>query len=245
MIARILLAVFALATPAAAELVITDGDYFARLTVDGEPTLIEGGRVDRLTILESPVTISGGSVGQVSMLSAIGASLTINGGEISWNPGHLNGSVAISEPGTTVLLEGLYFRMIATAPNQRLIEGILADRSFTRLIVAIDSELCDETCPYDLRFNLAGELTADLTGDWIVDLNDLNTVRNNFGAPGFDLNTLNDVRNNFGLGSQFTIDPSNAVQGSPVPEPSGWIIGLISLALSFAIYRRHYCGEGT
>jgi hypothetical protein len=243
MIARTLLAVFLLATPAAAELVVSDGDYFARLTADSEPTSIEGGRVDRLTVLESQVTISGGSVGQVTMTGNIGASLSITGGELSWNPGQLGASVELWEPYTLVRFAGPHFRMLTTAVGQRKIEGILADGSFLRLIVAIDSELCDDACPYDLRFDLAGEITGDIDGNSSVDLDDLNTVRNNFGSPGFDIDTLNDVRNHFGMGSQFTIDASHAVAGNPVPEPAGWIIGTIALALSCVIFRRY--GAGT
>jgi hypothetical protein len=75
---------------------------------------------------------------------------------------------------------------------------------------------------------------GDTNGDGIVDLDDLNAVRNNFGNTGtpgstpgdafpfdgvVDLDDLNGVRNNFGAG------PSNSV-----PEPSSF--ALIGLGLS-------------
>jgi uncharacterized membrane protein len=77
------------------------------------------------------------------------------------------------------------------------------------------------------RISLSSLLPGDTNDDGIVDLNDLNNVRNNFGLSGdnvpgdtngdgvIDLRDLNAVRNNFGRG------------GSPVPEPS-------SLALAFS-----------
>ena len=74
-------------------------------------------------------------------------------------------------------------------------------------------------------------LMGDTNDDGIVDLNDLNNVRNNFGATGagllgdtnhddiVDLDDLNAVRNNFGASGN----------AQPVPEPS--TIAIVSVAL--------------
>jgi hypothetical protein len=82
---------------------------------------------------------------------------------------------------------------------------------------------------------------GDTNGDGTVDLDDLNAVRNNFGATGtpgstpgdafpfdgvVDLDDLNGVRNNFGAG------PSNSV-----PEPSSFALIGLGLAGLFGLRR--------
>jgi hypothetical protein len=78
-------------------------------------------------------------------------------------------------------------------------------------------------------------LNGDLDGDWDVDLTDLNTVRNNFGAtgePGIDgdhfpydgvvgLDDLNAVRNNSGADA--------TTNSTAIPEPS--TIALLAIGL--------------
>jgi len=83
---------------------------------------------------------------------------------------------------------------------------------------------------------------GDTDDDGDVDLDDLNAVRNNFGATGevgstvgdafpfdgtVDLDDLNAVRNNFG-----------AAAGSAVPEPAAWVLGLIGLTAAGLLRRR-------
>jgi hypothetical protein len=77
---------------------------------------------------------------------------------------------------------------------------------------------------------------GDTNGDGLVDLADLNNVRNYFGGTGLgdtnadgvvDLEDLNAVRNNFGTG----------VSGRPVPEPSAVLLlslGAIALGICYA-----------
>jgi hypothetical protein len=70
---------------------------------------------------------------------------------------------------------------------------------------------------------------GDATGDGLVNVDDLNAVRNNFGAQQqrlgdadtngvVNINDLNAVRNNFGAG-----------QPAAVPEPSTYVLATISL----------------
>ncbi len=85
----------------------------------------------------------------------------------------------------------------------------------------------------------APALAGDTNGDNRVDLEDLNAVRNNFGAAGVDvagdangdalvdLSDLNLVRNNFGA----------SLPGAPVPEPAGWALALLA-AMGFAFWKR-------
>ncbi len=82
---------------------------------------------------------------------------------------------------------------------------------------------------------------GDTDNDGDVDLDDLNAVRNNFGAAGpaplpgdtfpfdgtVDLDDLNAVRNNFG-----------ATAGSAVPEPSAGALALVVIGAMFAWRRR-------
>lgn len=83
---------------------------------------------------------------------------------------------------------------------------------------------------------------GDANADGRVDLDDLNAVRNHFGAAGVgragdtdgnglvDLEDLNNVRNNFG-----------AVGGAPVPEPGGWALmacGSLMLLTNWIISRK-------
>jgi hypothetical protein len=77
---------------------------------------------------------------------------------------------------------------------------------------------------------------GDTNGDGVVDIVDLNNVRNNFGASGLgdtnndgtvDITDLNNVRNNFG-----------AVAGSAVPEPASLLLALCAGIGALASRRR-------
>lgn len=80
----------------------------------------------------------------------------------------------------------------------------------------------------------APSLPGDTNGDGVVNLVDLNNVKNNFGSPSppavgdtdgdgdIDLTDLNAVKNNFGA-----VAPASAVS---VPEPASAIVALIGLA---------------
>jgi len=86
----------------------------------------------------------------------------------------------------------------------------------------------------DLTFTIINQ-DGDANDDGVVDLSDLNGVRNEFGAlePGYDANDdgvsdvgdLNSVRNNFGISTQ-------------VPEPSSIVIALVAIATAFRTVRR-------
>ncbi len=83
------------------------------------------------------------------------------------------------------------------------------------------------------RTTPAPELAGDTNGDFMVNIIDLNNVRNNFGAMGSDDGTLagdavpfdgmvnlidlNAVRNNFGA-------------GAAVPEPGTWLLTVLGCA---------------
>lgn len=93
-----------------------------------------------------------------------------------------------------------------------------------------------------ISYDPPGDLYIDGSVDGKVDLNDLNAVRNGFGATGWsldgdancdinvDLDDLNLVRNNFG----------EAAGASTVPEPSGMILVAIGSLFSALIRRRYF-----
>jgi hypothetical protein len=119
----------------------------------------------------------------------------------------------------------------------------------------------DLTLEFSLIGGGAGPL-GDTNGDGVVNIDDLNNVRNNFGGAGLgdtngdgvvNIDDLNNVRNNFGVmggggvGGTFVgvveyVDLSN--NAAAVPEPASWsmliagAIGLISI--SYFPPRRRY-----
>jgi hypothetical protein len=84
------------------------------------------------------------------------------------------------------------------------------------------------------------DVPGDTNGDGVVDLEDLNNVRNNFGATGgtvvgdtngdgtVDLEDLNAVRNNFGAGGS----------GKATPEPSTLLLAGLGAAAMLLFRRR-------
>lgn len=106
--------------------------------------------------------------------------------------------------------------------NGRFVTGVARGSGFQAFLI-------------DLYPSVAG----DTDGNGVVDLDDLNNVRNNFGGSGLgdtdgdndvDLDDLNAVRNTFGAGSP-----------NPIPEPSSFallalsVVGIVARRLN----RRH------
>ncbi len=112
----------------------------------------------------------------------------------------------------------------------------------TNLVIRFEaySTFFNEILAFDnVRITSAQDaIPGDENEDGVVDLNDLNAVRNNFGAAGpvgdenedgvVDLNDLNNVRNNFGA-----IAPSSAV-----PEPAALYLVSGCVVLLAALRRK-------
>ncbi len=88
---------------------------------------------------------------------------------------------------------------------------------------------------------LSPELLGDANADGTIDLTDLSTVLNNFGAailawtsgnfddaPTIDLTDLSDVLNNFGLSNP---NPSSQLAATPIPEPASLAFAALPLFL--------------
>jgi hypothetical protein len=117
------------------------------------------------------------------------------------------------------------------------------DRAFPGIRPAVETTagvlLFDDRSkvPATFRAIVQADSNGDTNGDGLVDLEDLNNVRNNFGGTGLgdtspfdgdvDLDDLNAVRNNFGAGG-----------ANPVPEPASIALLVVSAGLPTVLRRR-------
>ncbi len=111
-------------------------------------------------------------------------------------------------------------------------------------LLGAPTKFVDISAPAGLQLVGDGHDPGDTDSDGDVDLNDLNNVRNNFGANGLgdtdgdtdvDLNDLNNVRNNFGA----TPGGANAV-----PEPGAASLAVVMLAVGGALLHRRRKSQG-
>jgi len=118
------------------------------------------------------------------------------------------------------------------------VTGTFADLNFPTLAAGLGWDVIYGANSVSIKVvEKSADVPGDTNGDGVVDLNDLNNVRNNFGATGnpilgdtapfdgiVDLDDLNAVRNNFGgSGAQ------------PVPEPGTFGLALMALLVPFAL----------
>jgi hypothetical protein len=244
-----------LATPAAAIVIVQDGDVYDELEVIDPEFLMTGGSINHLILGGiTNAVIEGGVIGAenddeaVRMLGS--DHLTIRGGSVRRLKSHLSGIVA-SEFGNPVLtFEGFYFRLRDSGRaegNQWLIQGWLTDGSFVHVTYFHELRASAATVEFNFTPGEVPVIPGDTNGDQIVNVNDLNNVRNNFDGTGLgdanadgvvDIEDLNLVRNNFGTGPFFTLGPEYEVpRPAAVPEPS--TLALIALSTVLAIGRSY------
>ncbi len=122
------------------------------------------------------------------------------------------------------------------------LSGTFADTNFPTLGAGLGWDVIYNAKSVAIKVVEQNDVPGDTNGDGVVNIVDLNNVRNNFGASGnpilgdtapFDgavtIADLNNVRNNFGTGG-----PSQST-----PEPSGIALALAGVAmLGGAAYRR-------
>jgi len=130
--------------------------------------------------------------------------------------------------------------------NTWSVEGWLTDGSFTSIVYYHDLRASDATVEFSF---VPGEIPlspGDTNYDDVIDIQDLNNVRNNFAGSGLgdsnqdgivNVEDLNLVRNNFGENGLFFLGPEYEVpRPGNVPEPGSWF--LLITALSGCFVRR-------
>jgi subtilase-type serine protease len=119
------------------------------------------------------------------------------------------------------------------------VTGTFSDTNFPTLAAGLGWDVDYNATSVSISvIEKANDVPGDTNADGVVDLEDLNNVRNNFGGTGnpvlgdtspfdgvVDLEDLNAVRNNFGAGGS-----------QSVPEPSTWAMLAIGLT-AFAVAR--------
>lgn len=265
MISRILFLAVCLFTSSLQAITVEDGDYYASLLAH-EDVLMTGGTVDFLYLGENvAATIEGGVVGGPNLGIGITIELwsdnelTIRGGDLQplglTPPSQpINPAVVYCDRGnSTLIVQGTYFRIKdygLDVGNGWDIQGWLADGSFTNFKLVHEQFREQATIIVDLVPGVIPLTPGDTNYDDVVDLHDVNNVRNNFGGNGLgdanqdgqvDIDDLSLVRGNFARGPWFTIPPEFEVGESEiVPEPPAFALaGLLILAVLVARRQVH------
>lgn len=221
----------------------------------GSGSLVEvnGGMLgDNFEALGAQVTITGGEVGD-SFDAFAGTTVNIFGGDIGRRFNAFSGST-LNLYGTRFVLDGLRIRGLAeigdsivlTTRDAAILEGILLDGSafdFTLRSSGQQVEFFASDATLRLTLTNGVPLAGDTDGNGTVDIDDLNNIRNNFGAMGtanglltgdafpfdgiVDVSDLNAVRNNFGAVFELS---------AAVPEPSA--MGLLLLGGTLLAMKR-------
>lgn len=240
-----------LAVPAAAQLVIQEGDHYSGLNFTGESLLMTGGVVDSMDIYVDHSRIEGGQVGRILSYA----------GEFEILGGQFTSYFFCYMESCSLLLHGYDFRLFTDNGNngrgrRHLVEGVLLDGQFISLRIAADNVEGGASAEPDFVLYGDGSIPGDADGDQDIDLSDLNAVRNHFGESGVGraegdltgdgsvgLDDLNEVRNRFGSSAPYTLGPEYAVRQSPVPEPGSLVLlSLGCLVLWQGWHRRKRAG---
>lgn len=233
---RSLAVVFIITTSAFGQTIIQDGDHETNLQILDDGLLMTGGQVDQALFWgNGPYEIEGGSIGPI----------TLESGDVYFSGGTPTRVVRSERHGggqiTRIEFDGYYFRYFdqgLRARNTYLVEGWLSDGSFIHMDIINNVEYDTSSLP--TIFNIVPSIPpeGDVDGNWAVDLEDLNIIRNSFGDP-YTLDDLNATRNNFGVGA-FTLDLNSAnvheVFTNPVPEPAAFKIVFMIVGSMVLIY---------
>ncbi|MDZ4778750.1 MAG: PEP-CTERM sorting domain-containing protein [Planctomycetia bacterium] len=216
--------VLCLFSSTASAIVVSEGDYYEKLVVEGE-FLMTGGVVEDLKLFADASTrtfyIEGGTVGvhQYSGIWVDSGTVDISGGTIF--------SGIERQRSAKVVLHGSYFQYVdklRDEHNSHQIRGWLDDGSFINIGVVGDGSYPALNPPIEFVITPSDGLRGDTDGDWSVGIGDLNAVRNNFGDRAgreygdvdddgdVDVSDLNIVRNAFNPVQFF--DPAGELPGT-------------------------------
>lgn len=252
MVTRVLVVLALLASPAAAELITISEGVYDRINLNPDRELLmTGGRIEYLHNIGGKADINGG----VIVLGV--AKPAIDGSETKPDITFTGGAASVlSSYGATVKIHGYHFWMshgrVTNSSASYNIQGFMLDGGYG------GAGLIRFGSWYDSHFEvITHEPTfLDPDRDWDFDLEDLNFLRNNFGATTdegdtnfdgmIDLADLNLVRNHFGEGVgmlpeyQFSGVINLNPDTSAVPEPASLLLGLLLLVTTALprIFRR-------
>lgn len=236
------------AAPAFAELIVIDDGQLDRLDLGpGQELEFNGGTIGLLSNLGGLANMYGGMLTGLDSQIGDNGELNIYGvdsGALLPLPNDAMRVSTTTENGNaTIKLHGYNFRHFSNdADNEEFsfhaIQGWLLDGSWINLRIrrngtALMNHLELKTYPGN----------ADADGDWDMDLDDLNAVRNNFDGEGFgdvtndglvNLDDLNRVRNYFGNGygdfpPELEFSGVIPLGSQVVPEPSSILLLMAAL----------------
>lgn len=240
-----------LTCPAYGELITVSEGHLDQIVVNEERELLmTGGTIGKMSNIGGVATFDGGMLTDFGSRIGRGGTLVINGiGDLQLAPfGRMHLVTMNDAGGATIQLNGYNFRHWNRNPgaaNQSThdIEGWLLDGSY----INIDLVRNGPAAQNNFYLNtVPGVVDAD--GDYDLDLDDLNAVRNNFGNTGplgdangdgsVDLVDVNRVRNGFGHG--YALPPQYEFSGKiqfgddplQAPEPSSVLLLTTGLLLA-------------
>lgn len=208
MFQRVLLVLFVLVNSASA-VVVQEGDFYESLRVEGE-FLMTGGVVNELELIADDDTptyyIQGGVIGVPGW-----SGIETQGGIVDISGGTLHSGLQ-RELGGKTIIRGSYFQYVdklRVEHNSYRVRGWLDDGSFLDYAILNSTSYPNFNPAIEFVITPSDGLRGDVDGDWSVSVNDLNSVRNNFGSPAdrrdgdvdgdgkVEISDLNIVRNAF------------------------------------------------
>jgi len=234
----------------------TVGDFFN--ANQGSIVNVSGGMVGSGLQVQfgSRLNVTAGTVARVDKVMRRGEA-NISGGNVGAITAYLGGGLLNLSGGTVDEIKALMGSFVNIFGTQFVLDGDDITDSFTwnepltidDRDVTLSGRLADGSdFSFDLNstavpdqdfFDVGADLVvmrvlpADTNNDGLINIDDLNNVRNNFGETGnadgkllgdavpwdgvVDIDDLNVVRNKFGAGA------------TPVPEPSGSVIALLGI----------------
>lgn len=266
MYSRILAIALCLAASPALAITVQDGDFHVQLLAHSD-VLMTGGTVEFMLLYDNvDAVIEGGVIGGPNLGTGITIELlsdnelTIRGGALvplsHGNPFEpLRPAVVYCDRGnSTLTVQGTYFRVKDYGSqwgNGWAIQGWLADGTFTNFTLVHEQTRHQATIIVELMSGVVPQTPGDTNYDDVIDLQDLNNVRNNFDGSGagdtnqdgqIDVEDLNLVRNNFGRDPWFTLPSSYEVRPPQVvPEPPALFTSAIICVAAGLLFVPKHC----
>lgn len=231
-----------------AETIVQEGDYFPSLVVLEGDLSMTGGTVDRLLFAGDNAAMTGGSFSS-QLESGV---MDIQGGTVRG----ITRKDDIHSGAATINLHGYYFQVYDRGLNEYnsyRVQGWLLDWTFVDFYIINNLGRFTRFLPNHFLTYPSDGLAGDTNGDWQIDVQDMNLVRNTFGGVGegdvtkdgqVGIDDLNLIRNGFGGGSftllsEYPDQTTEYIYSGAVPEPSGVVLLAVTLlTLRFSRFRR-------